>query len=157
MPKLEKGEILVLDKIAYRIGRVERLIYVEPVSLGAGETDKLSDVKNLTPEDAEIYYIEELDWSGPTRHQLQYPRGVPRHTPHGMDVKIREWQCPYVVEVHVKKATFPTLVSDNELANVAVTQDVWFYGWIYKDVEIIKADEVESARRAGVRVLEAEA
>ena len=40
---------------------------------------------------------------------------------------------------------------------MAVTQDVWFYGWIYKDVEIIKADEVESARRAGVRVLEAEA
>jgi hypothetical protein len=28
---------------------------------------------------------------------------------------------------------------------------------MYKDVEIIKADEVESARRAGVRVLEAEA
>jgi len=68
MPKLEKGEILVLDKIAYRIGCVERLIYVDPVSLGAGETDKLTDVKNLTPEDAEIYYIEELDWSGPTRH-----------------------------------------------------------------------------------------
>ena len=61
------------------------------------------------------------------------------------------------MEVHVKKATFPTLVSDNELANAAVTQDVWFYGWMYKDVEIVKAEEVESARRAGIRVLEAEA
>jgi hypothetical protein len=157
MAKLEKGEILILDKIAYRIGQVERLIYVEPISLDAGQTDKLTDVKNLTPEDKEIYHIEELDWSGPTRHQFQYPRGVPRHTPHGVDVKIREWQCPYTVEVHVKKATFPTLVSDNELANASITQDVWFYGWMYKDVEIIKAEEVESARRAGIRVLEAEA
>ena len=157
MTKLEMGEILILDKIAYRIGRVERLIYVESISLDAGETDKLTDVKNLKPEDKEIYFIEELDWSGPTRHQLQYPRGVPRHTPHGVDVKIREWQCPYTVDVHIKKATFPTLVSDNELANAAITQDVWFYGWMYKDVEIIKAEEVESARRVGIRVLEAEA
>jgi len=156
MTKLEKGEILILDKIAYRIGRVERLVYVETVSLEAGQTDKLTDVKNLTPEDKEIYYVEELDWRGPTRHQLQYPRGVPRHTPHGANIKIREWQCPYTVEVYIKKATFPTLVSDNELENVAVTQEVWFYGWMYKDVEIIKAEEVESARRAGIRVLEVE-
>jgi len=155
--KLEKGEILILDNIAYRIGATERLKYKEAIALTAGQTDKITDVTNLKPEDKEIYYIEELDWSGPTRHQFQYPKGVPRNTPHGVDVKTEEWQCPFIVEIHVKPATFPTLVSDNELANAAFSQDVWFYGWMYKKVEVVKAEEVESARRAGIRVVEAEA
>ena len=81
-------------------------------------------------------------------------KGVPLHTPHGIDVKIEEDQVPYVVNVHVKEATYPTLVSDNLVA-VAITQDVWFHGWMYQ-TEVITVEEVEAARRAGIKVLEVE-
>jgi len=152
---LQKGEILVLDSIAYRITKSQRMRHKESITFTSSQTDKTTDLStNLTPEKEQIYFIEEIDWIGPTRHMFQYPKGTPLHTPHGIDVKIEEWQCPFTVNVHVKEATYPTLVSDNLVA-AAITQEVWFYGWMY-NTEVITVDEVEGARRAGIRVLEVE-
>lgn len=150
---LSKGEILVLDGIAYRIEKAQRLIHKETITLTASQTGKLTDLStNLTPDNNQIYFLEDIDWTGPTRHSFQYPKGVPLFTVHGIDIKIEENQTPYTINVHIIPATYPTLNSDNLVA-VAVTQDVFFYGWIYW-FTVVTADDVTAARRAGIRVLE---
>lgn len=150
---LTQGEILVLDGIAYQITKAQRLFHEETITLAASATDSPTDLKaNLTPDNDQIYFLEDIDWVGPTRHLLQYPKGVPLFTVHGIDVKIEENQTPYTINVFVKPATYPTLLSDN-LIGVAVSQVVFFYGWIYW-VAVINADAVAAARSAGVRVLE---
>lgn len=150
---LEKGNILVLDGLAYRIDKAQRLIHKETITFTASQTDKLSDLNtNLTPDNKQIYFLEEIDWQGPTRHSFQYPKGVPLFTAHGADIKIEENQTPYLINVYVKPAEYPTLNSDNLVA-AAISQDVFFYGWMYW-CTVITADDVEAARRAGTRVLE---
>jgi hypothetical protein len=153
---LSKGQILVIDNIAYRIKKAQRLIDKETVTLTASQTGVITDLKtNLTPDNDQIYLLEDLDFTGPTRHSFQYPKGTPLFTPHGIDVKIEENQTPYTINVHIIPATYPTLVSDNLVA-AAVSQDVFFYGWIYWISPPLTADEVEAARKAGTRVLEVE-
>lgn len=150
---LSEGQILVLDGIAYSITKAQRLFHEESISLTASQTDLLTDLKtNLTPDNDQIYFLEDIDWVGPTRHGMQYPKGAPLFTVHGIDLKIEENQTPYTINVFVKPATFPTLNSDNLVA-AAISQVVFFYGWIYW-VAVITADAVEAARRAGIRVLE---
>ena len=152
---LSKGQILVLDNIAYRVTKAERLIDKETVSLTANQTGVTTDLKtNLTPDPGQIFFLEDMDFTGPTRHSIQYPKGNPWFTPHGIDVKFEENHMPFTINVHVKPATYPTLFSDNLVA-ATVSQDVYFYGWIYW-LEVITADEVEAARKAGTRVLEVE-
>ena len=150
---LSAGEILVLDGIAYQITKAQRLFHEETIALNASQTDLLTDLKtNLTPDNDQIYFLEDLDWVGPTRHSIQYPKGNPLFTVHGIDLKIEENQTPYTINVFVIPATYPTLNSDNLIAQ-AVSQVVFFYGWIYW-VTVITADQVTAARSAGVRVLE---
>jgi hypothetical protein len=150
---LSQGEILVLDGIAYQIDKAQRLFHEETISLTASQTDLLSDLKaNLTPDNNQIFFLEDLDWVGPTRHLIQYPKGVPLFTPHGIDEKIEENQTPYTINVFIKPATYPTLQSDNLVA-VPISQVVFFYGWIYW-VQVVTADAVTAARAAGIRVLE---
>lgn len=151
---LTEGQILALNGIAYQITKAQRLFHEESISLAASVTDALNDLKaNLTPDNDQIYFLQEIDWMGPSRHLLQYPKGVPLFTVHGIDVKIEENQTPYTINVFVSPATYPTLVSDNLVA-VAITQVVFFYGWIYWISTPLTADAVATARSKGVRVLE---
>ena len=72
---LQKSEILILDNLCYRITKSQRLRHKESISLTANQTNKTTDLNvNLTPEKNEIYFLEEIDWIGPTRHMFQYPK-----------------------------------------------------------------------------------
>jgi hypothetical protein len=151
---LSEGQILVLDGIAYEITKAQRLIDKETITLTALQTAAVNDLKaNLTPDNTQIYFLEDLDFVGPTRNTLQYPKGVPLFTPHGIYVPIEENQTPYTINVFIKPATYPTLVSDN-LVNATISQDIFFYGWIYWISAPLTADQVAAAQAAGTRVLE---
>lgn len=170
--RLEAGEILVLDGVIYLIESVERLIYGEEIELDADAIGVSTRFANLRPEDDEVYHCEyvgishefyddNLDkqvYPSGAIFRVAYPRGDARFTPHGLSIRLDENVAsrlnPFRVDLWVKPATEPYLVSDNTLPQ-EVHFKCWWYGWKYRTKVITKPD-LDAARGRGVKVLEIE-
>ena len=63
--RLEKGDVLHADELYYLIGRVDKMRYVEEITMDANAVDAITNVNNLTPNQDEVYYVEELGVDGP--------------------------------------------------------------------------------------------
>lgn len=169
--RLEAGEILILDGVIYMIESVERMLYGEEIEHTASQTGLTTVIGNLRPEDDEVYHCEYIGIShefyennvkyvypSGILFRVQYPRGDQRFTPHGLSIQMDENVAsrldPFRVDLWVKPATDPVIISDNTLAQV-VHFKAWFYGWKYRTKVITKAD-LDAARGRGVKVLEVE-
>ena len=169
--RLEAGEVLILDGVMYLIEAVERLIYSENIAITASQRALTTVITNLRPEDDEVYHCEYLGIShefyegavkfvfpSGTIFRIAYPRGDPRYTPHGIAIELDENLAsrldPWRVDLWIKPATEPAIISDNTLAQ-EIHFKVWFYGWKYRTKVITKAD-LDAARGRGVKVLEIE-
>jgi len=169
--RLEAGEILILDGVNYLITSVERLYYMEVFTMTASRVGQPNVVNNLRPEDDEVYHVEHIGiahefllnnvkfvFPEGTSFKVDYPRGDPRFTPHGLDIRLDEDLAPkfapFRVDLWVKPATEPALISDNMLA-MPIQFASWWFGWKYRTKVITSAD-VDAARSQGVRILEIE-
>ncbi len=158
--RLEKGDVLHADSLYYLIGKVDKMRYVEEITLAVGAVDVATSITNMTPLKHEVYYWEELGLDGLGEFMVQYPLGNPIMTPKGLRVLIDQLEAPRLqpmrVDRHILPATFPVLLGTNRwLAEVST--DAWFYGWKYEKCKVISAVEAEAMRIAGKRVLEVEA
>jgi len=169
--RLEAGEVLILDGVIYLIESVERLYYVELVDLLPSEVSHTTVITNLRPEDDEVYQLEHVGithwWmeSGAffvnpdgTTFKIDYPRGDPRFTPHGLLVELNENIAsildPWRIDLWIKPATEPAVISRNLFA-FANHFKIAFFGWKYRTKVITKAD-LDAARGRNVKVLEVE-
>ena len=163
--RLEKGEVAIIDDIAYEIQAVERLFHYvvyTAANLPVGAIDVAVNIFNLRPEQTEIYCVDHVGVDGMGRVRFEYPAGANRNTPHQIVEYIDQILAPRTggptaggrVYYWCVPDRFPTLRVTNPLA-IAIACVVYFYGWKYR-IKIIRADEVEAKRALGVRVLEAD-
>ena len=169
--RLEAGEILILDGVTYLIEAVERLYYIELVDIAASEVSHATVITNLRPEDDEIYHLEYIGithwwmadgvffvYPAGTTFKIDYPRGDPRFTPHGLLIELNENIAsildPFRIDLWIKPATEPVVISRNYFA-FANHFKVAFFGWKYRTKVITKAD-LDAARGRNVKVLEVE-
>ena len=149
---LDVNDVLVLDGLVYQITKVQRMRDKETVSLAANTSAIINDLKqNLTPDNDQVYFLEEFTFTGPTTHMLQYPKGNPINTPHGLDMEMEEWMTPWLLNLFIKPATYPTLVSSNPV-NAIISQDIWFFGYIYW-IQVITTDQAAALVEAGGKQL----
>lgn len=169
--RLEAGEVLILDGVIYLIEAVERMVYEQTIDLTASQVSNTTVITNLRPEDDEVYHCEYIgithEWMADgefvvnpngTTFKIDYPRGDPRFTPHGLlielDENIASSKDPWRVDLWVKPATEPVVVSRNYFA-FANSFRVAFYGWKYR-TKVMTKEDLEAARARGVKVLSIE-
>lgn len=164
--RLEKGEVAILDNIAHEVLGTERLFHYVVYSvtdLPVGATDVAMNVLNLRPEANELYNIDCLGIDGMGRVRIEYPSGAQRMTPHQVVEYLDQVLAPKAgcgccdsgrVYFWCVPDRFPTIRITNPLA-VAISVVVYFFGWKYR-CRVIRADEVETKRALGIRVIEAE-
>ena len=163
--RLEKGEVAIIDDLAYEIMATERLFHYvvyTAANLPVGAIDVAVNVFNLRPEQAELYCIDRVGVDGMGRVRFEYPAGANRDTPHQIVEYLDQILAPRTggdrpssrVYFWAVPDRYPTLRVSNPLA-VAIMTVVYFYGWKYR-TKIITAGEVEAKRALGIRVLEAD-
>ena len=161
--RLEKGEVAIIDDIAYEVQATERLFHYvvyTAANLPVGATDIAVNVFNLRPEQSEIYNIDHVGIDGMGRARFEYPAGANRNTPHQIVEYLDQILAPRtgsrnagsLVYFWAVPDRYPTLRVTNPLA-VAISTVVYFYGWKYR-TRIITAGEVEAKRALGIRVIE---
>ena len=163
--RLEKGEVAIIDDIAYEVQAAERLFHYVVYTAGnlpVAATDVSVNVFNLRPEQSEIYNIDHVGIDGMGLVRFEYPAGANRNTPHQIAEYLDQILAPRtggrtagsLVYFWTVPDRYPTLRVSNPLA-VAISTVVYFYGWKYR-IRIITKDQVEAKRALGVRVVEAD-
>ena len=163
--RLEKGEVVVLDNIPKEIVGVEKLyhyVVYTAAELTAGVNNLQKNIRNLQPEQNELYQIDNIGIDGAGQVRIEYPLGATRTTPHQLAEVYDQVVAPVgghafglgLVYFWCVPERYPVLRVSNPLA-VAVITVIYFHGWKYR-VRMITAQEVEAKRAMGVRVLEAE-
>ena len=163
--RLEKGEVAIIDDLAYEIMATERLFHYvvyTTANLPVGATDIATNIFNLRPEQREIYNIDRIGIDGSGQVRIEFPAGANRNTPHQIVEYLDQILAPKTggftagsrVYFWVVPDRYPTLRVSNPM-QVIITTVVYFYGWKYR-TRIITAGEVEAKRALGVRVLEAD-
>lgn len=163
--RLEKGEVALIDDIAYEVIGVEKLyhyIVYTTVDLPVGAVDVSMNIFNLRPEQNELYEIDALGIDGAGIVRIEYPSGAQRNTPHNISEYYDQVNCPkggYAfglgrVYWWMVPDRYPTIRITNQQP-IAIDTVVYFHGWKYR-VRVITASEVEAKRAVGIRVLEAE-
>jgi len=160
--RLDRDDVLHLDNLYYRIGKVDRLYYVYHMpssKLTPGAQDVTFNITELKPPLKGIYYWESFGLDGAAQVLVHYPPGNPIMTPAGMRVLLDQLMAPRLqpwrIDRHIKSGTYPRLLATNPL-DVAIDTYAWFYGWKYLDCEVISEAEAEEARKKGYRVLSVE-
>jgi len=162
---LEKGEVAIVDDIAYEIQATERLLHYvvyTAADLPVGAIDIAVNVFNLRPEATEIYNIDRVGIDGMGLARFEYPAGANRDTPHQIVEYLDQVLAPRTggdrpsskVYFWCVPDRYPTSRVSNPLA-VAIATVLYFYGWKYR-IKIITAPEVEAKRALGIRVIEAD-
>lgn len=163
--RLERGEVAIIDNLAYEVQAVERLFHLvvyTAANLPVGATDIAVNVNNLRPEKNELYNVDRVGIDGSGRVRVEYPAGANRNTPHQIALYLDQVLAPKTggftagsrVYFWCVPDRFPTLRVTNPMA-VAIMTVVYFYGWKYRTT-IITREEVEAKRALGIRVLEAD-
>jgi hypothetical protein len=163
--RLEKGEVALIDDIAYEVIGVEKLyhyVVYTKANLPVGAQDVAMNVLNLRPEQNELYEIDNLGIDGAAIIRIEYPSGAGRNTPHNIAEYYDQVNCPKAgyafglgrVYMWMVPDRYPTLRLTNQQL-IAIDTVVYFHGWKYR-VRVITASEVEAKRAVGIRVLEAE-
>jgi len=160
--RLDRGDVLHLDHLYYRIGKVDRLYYsyrMTPDKLTPGAVDVTFDITDLKAPLHGIYYWESFGLDGAAQVLVQYPPGNPIMTPEGMRILLDQLMAPRLqpwrVDRHIKPGTYPRLIATNPLKG-AIDTYAWFYGWKYLECDVIPEAEAEEARKKGYRVLSVE-
>jgi hypothetical protein len=159
--RMEKGEVAIIDDIAYEILGVEKLyhyiVYIA-ANLPVGATDIAMNVLNLRPEQNELYQLDHLGIDGAALIRLEYPNGANRNTPHQLaeyyDQVLASKTEPVMIYMWMVPNRYPTVRATNQLG-MAITTAVYFHGWKYR-IRVVTATEVEAKRALGIRVIEAE-
>lgn len=163
--RLEKGEVALIDDIAYEVIGVEKLyhyVVYTTADLPAGAQDVAMNVLNLRPEQNELYEIDAIGIDGAAIVRIEYPTGANRNTPHNIAEYYDQVNAPKAgypfglgrVYMWMVPDRYPTVRMTNQQA-IAINTVLYFHGWKYR-VRVITASEVEAKRAVGIRVLEAE-
>lgn len=130
----------------YKLVDIEELYYPWTNSNTAFTTATTTtfDLTTLKPEEDQLFWIEEIGIDGRVEIQLQFPKGVPRMTPHGEQHFLTRNQAPaespWKFRFVIKPSYYPSLIVYNPEA-VDLKATIWFKGLKlkFRDVSLEEA------------------
>ncbi len=152
--ELEVGDVLKLDTMYYQIIGKDVLYYqfqVTTSTVSAGGSTNNVNVKELTPQNNEIFYIDSIGISGAVSVQPQYPAGNNRGTPALKVIYLDERYAPSLDPMHFGIfVVYPNYPGLNISAPIYWNGNasVWFFGRKFK-VRVITKEEANELISSG--------